>query len=1048
LFLENVYNGVAERSSPPAEPRPANILRRAAFSWRAPAAARVRAAAYVAATLLCVLVAAPQTFVVDAPMADDGHAARSLDLAFTRAQCGGGYAAHPSFSPARYLLAHPEARVAPLSDIVAAQMTSVASYCADARPAAINNENSLLLVEWAAIRSRPRVSLAGIGERLHLIRIGLLAFAAFAMIAAGTGVAVAVVTLVSALALLKVLEGSVYSVYPFLFVLLAFVAGLYSVAVTLDSFRRPAVRLGLALLVGLVSGFAVNIRTSHLPVYAGILLVGSAAGEYLAAGRPRVIRRTAAAVLAGLIGYAVFQFGVLALLLAGSAREGSAAHPFAHPLVLSLALPPNAVSAREGIRWEDQAGLDIARKTDPGVRYLAPEYGSALRRYYVHLWREYPREMAQLYVAKLKLAGTDIVDQLSAPDTGLGRSARYLLAPLTVAARNGIFLMMFYGVLFVATAIVLLRTRTPAAVPVLLLTTAAILLQVEAIVIMPYFVMAYHNFSAFYALFASALLFQLLAVAAIAGVRRAGRRDGARAHVQPAIDRAGIVGRRVVRAMWLSGSSSGIAGKAIAFAALLAVAAATRADLFVIDQPPNADGHALASLELALSRAMCGAPSAFSPSIRIPYDVRDDPALKIVSMRTLLARKAGSIDAYCASVTQPFVNNENSLMLVDSWILWLRPNISIAGLGRALHALRIAGLIAFGLVMLRLGAGVALTFATTLVSLFVLHVMQEHVHSAYPFLFVLILVAVALYGCALEFRWTDRRIGRVLAAAAAGALSAFAVNMRTSYLPVYAAMLALFVCADLLRARLAPPLGRGALLRAGTIIACFAAGYVAFQVVFITSRLPPAQRTFAASHSIAHPLVLALGVPPNDLSRREGIEWRDAAGAEIALRMSPDARYLGPKYDEVLLRYYVGLWKRQPGEMLGVYVLKFKIAGQQMIGMLRGSSGLTGRLTRILLTPLGWLPNGLWLLAVYVACAAGAAAVFVRRRSVAAFALALLAASAVLLQIESGVIMPFYVPNYHNYLAFFSVFLMLLLAQAMVDAAWRFVEARRTVAHA
>ena len=56
----------------------------------------------------------------------------------------------------------------------------------------------------------------------------------------------------------------------------------------------------------------------------------------------------------------------------------------------------------------------------------------------------------------------------------------------------------------------------------------------------------------------------------------------------------------------------------------------------------------------------------------------------------------------------------------------------------------------------------------------------------------------------------------------------------------------------------------------------------------------------------------------------------------------------------------------------------------------------------------------------------------------AAFALvALLSAAAVLLLLESAVIMSLYVPNYHNYLAFYAAFLCLSAGQIAVNGVGR-----------
>lgn len=81
-----------------------------------------------------------------------------------------------------------------------------------------------------------------------------------------------------------------------------------------------------------------------------------------------------------------------------------------------------------------------------------------------------------------------------------------------------------------------------------------------------------------------------------------------------------------------------------------------------------------------------------------------------------------------------------------------------------------------------------------------------------------------------------------------------------------------------------------------------------------------------AYHAIAHPLVLALGVPENTLSRREGIVWNDSIGLKLAKKIDPQTTYLDKSYEKALFIYYMNLWKGYPKEMLNIYSQKWKMA--------------------------------------------------------------------------------------------------------------------------
>ena len=173
-------------------------------------------------------------------------------------------------------------------------------------------------------------------------------------------------------------------------------------------------------------------------------------------------------------------------------------------------------------------------------------------------------------------------------------------------------------------------------------------------------------------------------------------------------------------------------------------------------------------------------------SIRIPSDLGTRMDRRHEPLRVLIAEKAGSIDAYCAVVDTPYVNSENSLMLMETAILRLVPDISLAGLGQFLHVTRIAGLALFVLLLMTLGASLALGLATMLLGLMRLQALPEYVYSNYPFFFVMVLVLVAVHTFAVRYQWTTRPAGVAIYGIGAGVLTAFVANMRTTYLPIAA----------------------------------------------------------------------------------------------------------------------------------------------------------------------------------------------------------------------------------------------------------------------
>ncbi len=199
-------------------------------------------------------------------------------------------------------------------------------------------------------------------------------------------------------------------------------------------------------------------------------------------------------------------------------------------------------------------------------------------------------------------------------------------------------------------------------------------------------------------------------------------------------------------------------------------------------------------------------------------------------------------------------------------------------------------------------------------------------HTAYPFLFPSVLLARSVYALG----WPRFRDGALAVADHRGpcrrGVAGLGVNMRTSYWPVFVAMLAVLLIFAVREWQLTLDATMGRVAVVAGVFAVVACG------VFSTGAIDRCcRRTFPstrAHHPIAHSLVLALANPENPLSRREGIEWLDDAGLRIAGQIDPQVIYLGPRYGPALFRYYRRLWTTYPGEMAQLYLVKFKCHGR------------------------------------------------------------------------------------------------------------------------
>jgi len=251
--------------------------------------------------------------------------------------------------------------------------------------------------------------------------------------------------------------------------------------------------VSIAALSGMLAAFSVNMRTSYWPVVVSMLLV-----VLVFATREWQLRLGETMVRVAVV-FAVFgaslwgaQYWWIGRYLPENFSYNAAHHPIAHPLVLALANPENALSRREGIEWLDESGLRLAEKMDPKASYNGPRYGPALFRYYRHLWAAYPGEMAMLYLVKFNAAGVSIIEAMrngSVRDSAVRR----LLKPFSYV-RSG-FLLIGGCV----AALVLAYAASPPqsgsfALMVALLAVAAAFLLVESAIIMPAYRPQYHGY--------------------------------------------------------------------------------------------------------------------------------------------------------------------------------------------------------------------------------------------------------------------------------------------------------------------------------------------------------------------------------------------------------------------------------------------------------------------------------------------------------------------------------------------------------------------------
>ena len=476
--------------------------------------------------------------------------------------------------------------------------------------------------------------------------------------------------------------------------------------------------------------------------------------------------------------------------------------------------------------------------------------------------------------------------------------------------------------------------------------------------------------------------------------------------------------RLLVKELFLLDLSGRPVARVAAWLAVLCIYAAWR-NLAPLREPVpfTQDGHAVASFNEAINEVFCGRWAVTSSRYQVGYQILMNAALAAVPVRKAIEQSAGSVASYCATLADPFVNNENALSDIEKVALRAVPSASAVTIVRWLQAVRIGILLAFCGAVLAAGGSVLMCIALLEVGFALLRFMRDSAYAVYPFIFVMPLLSIAIYVALLRRArggWTAVDVGLL---AAAGVAAAIGANIRTSHLPVYVMLLAMFFWLGRLRGMAA----RQAIV--GAVVMCAAYGAAHWRIV--VTRQPAANTSNYSYHAVAHPLVLALAVPENAFSQRHGIKWIDDVGLTLARKADPSATYLGPTYERALFRYYGSLWRKHPGEMLTIYLHKLNVTGAGLVEQMSPALGSIGAF----LLPWAVVTNGftwlcallsLWLIAVLE---------YRRRQTLFAALVAFLSAAAVLLHLESALIMSTFALRYHSYSVFYCAFVGIAAVQ-------------------
>jgi hypothetical protein len=491
------------------------------------------------------------------PLPNDQHACISLETAVHRARFGtishrwlGG--THPSIT--QFLPGNASILDQPIRTYPESLADSVEEYRRALIPS-LNNENSLMLLDLTVLRLIPNITLIGMA-RAHLVLkvCGLLVFVLLLLRSGASPVFSLVAFLAGLLVIGKVSTEFPISLYSFLMPTTAALVGALGLALSLGTHHGGLRTLAVLTGIGFFAGWFFNLRTSYLPVILALFASYLAFAAWdlrrqLGGGWAWIAVRTGLAVAGFVVGFQLFGSAFIQPIKAAMPpNPGNATyHVIGHPLVLGLGEPPSPLSQREGIRYADAVGLEVARRIDPSVTYLGQNYDRALLVYYVKLWLYYPEEMLDTYWMKLSLAGPGVTHYVIQQMKGRAwhaQLARRLIAPLRSLSKGSAYLALFLA-LTIAGAVSVRFLNLSIAFALTALALTGTLLLIESAIFEPFFVIYYHNFLLFWCLLCGLLCYQVILNVGICGlgwlVRLARRwlpvKTGA-----PAIDTPGVSG--------------------------------------------------------------------------------------------------------------------------------------------------------------------------------------------------------------------------------------------------------------------------------------------------------------------------------------------------------------------------------------------------------------------------------------------------------------------------------------------------------------------------
>lgn len=359
------------------------------------------------------------TFKTEIPLQFLGHDAGSLFLAFNKVMCNkNGYVNSYGFNAFKDKLFQQTTEPLLNPILKAININNLSEYCSSLKMPFVNSENTLGWIMLPIFKIYPSISFQGLVFILFMIQIIMLWFFFYYLTSIGiSSIYIFVLSVVSISITSTQMPYLIFSQYPLLLPGVLVLISLLGFSIQYQWYQRPLVHTAFSCLIGFYLFFIYNLRTSYILPAFGVLtlyylFLFYSKKEFGLKNIVNAIYPFLLIMISSLSCNIIMQKLFLPTEINKDNAEYQRSHPIAHPLILGLAVPSNEFAKKQGIEWSDSVGLRIALNMDPNVRYLTPKYGTVLLSYYRSLWKNFPKDMLQLYVKKFESVGKNFAIDL------------------------------------------------------------------------------------------------------------------------------------------------------------------------------------------------------------------------------------------------------------------------------------------------------------------------------------------------------------------------------------------------------------------------------------------------------------------------------------------------------------------------------------------------------------------------------------------------------------------------------------------------------------